>query len=219
MKRNVIGQLIQGCLLVSSLTVAGCSGHTVIGADGSGGQSGSADSPSGPGGDGGFGGQAFPFGGSNSGGAPQGGGSNSPACAVPAGTLATLNTTKEFYDAIVGRWLICAGGLDAFGGEPSDVIGVEYATPTMDGEILRGNMYYLVDSPDGVVRGAGFDYQLTYDVSPQDPAQGPPVQLNMHPAPNSGFGGSFKYSPSPRQWQLSGGSANPEGSAVLVPAD
>jgi hypothetical protein len=99
------------------------------------------------------------------------------------------------------------------------VIGVEYAaptlTPTTDGAFLSGNMYYLVDSPDGAVRGAGFDYQLTYDVSPQDPAQGPPEQLNMHAVPNSGFGDGFRYSPDPRQWQLNTGEAN----AVLVPAD
>jgi hypothetical protein len=151
------------------------------------------------------------------------GGSNSPACAVPAGTVATLDTTEKFYAAIVGRWLICAGGPSAFSGVPANVIGVEYdapnPTPTNEGTILRGNMYDLVDSPDGVVRGAGFDYQGTYDVSPQDPADGPPVQLDMHPAPNSGFGGPFRYSPSPRQWLLGFGSADPGGSALLVPAD
>ena len=150
------------------------------------------------------------------------GGSNLAACAVPAGTAATLDTTAKFYAAIVGRWLICPGGLSAFGEAPANVIGVEYEAPTtttdLDG-LLWGNMYYLVDSPDGVVRGAGFDYQLTYDVSPQDPAEGPPVQFNMHPTPNSGFAYGFTYSPSPRQWYLHDGSPNHEASGTLVPAN
>jgi hypothetical protein len=148
----------------------------------------------------------------------------SATCDDTAGLVAMLPTTQEFYTAIIGRWRICGGGQGAFGGAPSDVVGVEYAEPTVVdipnyGQFLRGDMFYLVDSPDGPVHGAGFDYQLTYDVSPQDPAEGPPVQLNMHPDPNSGFGGSFRYSPCPRQWQLSGGSANPAGKAILVPLE
>jgi len=84
----------------------------------------------------------------------------------------------------------------------------------------RGNMYYLVDGEQGAERGKGFDYQLTYDVSPQDPLiYGPPSQLNMHPTPNSGFGGGFVYSPCPREWSMSGGSAAPDSRAVLVPAE
>ena len=66
----------------------------------------------------------------------------------------------------------------------------------------------------GPVRGAGFDYQLTYDVSPGTPGH---WQLNMHPAPNSGFGGSFRYSPCPREFELSGGSVSPSDKAILVP--
>jgi hypothetical protein len=62
-------------------------------------------------------------------------------------------------------------------------------------------MYYLVQGPSGPVRGAGFDYQLTYDVSPEGPGF---FQLNMHPAPNSGFGGSFRYSPCPTEFEILG---------------
>jgi hypothetical protein len=39
----------------------------------------------------------------------------------------------------------------------------------------------------------------------------------MHPMPNSGFGGSFRYSPCPRELEISGGSANPGDRAILVP--
>jgi hypothetical protein len=75
-------------------------------------------------------------------------------------------------------------------------------------------MYYLVQGSTGPVRGAGFDYQLTYDVSPEGQGH---WQLNMHPAPNSGFGGSFRYSPCPREFELSGGSVSPSDKAILVP--
>ncbi len=56
-------------------------------------------------------------------------------------------------------------------------------------------MYYLVQGPNGPERGQGFAYQLTYDVG----QEGTSVQLNMHPAPNAGFGGSFRYSPCPTE--------------------
>ncbi|MET0791751.1 MAG: hypothetical protein ABW061_09545 [Polyangiaceae bacterium] len=222
MKRNMIGHAIQGWLLASSLAVAGCSGSVDIGGDAAGGTAGTW--PAGAGGSSGSAGDPSPQGGATGGSYGAGAGSggapvvNYPACAAPAGAVATLDTT-EFYDAIVGRWLICAGGLSLFVGAPGDVVGVEYEAPSTDGTIQRGNMYYLVDSPDGAVRGSGFDYQLTYDVSPQDPADGPPVQLNIHPTPQSGFDVAFKSSLSPRQWQFSGGSANPDTSALLVPAD
>ena len=49
------------------------------------------------------------------------------------------------------------------------MIGVEYgpasAEPTANGSTVGGNMYYLVAGPNGPVRGTGFDYQLTYDLS------------------------------------------------------
>jgi hypothetical protein len=146
-------------------------------------------------------------------------------CDDAAGTVANITTTTQFYDHIVGRWLFClSDDWSPFGGAPGDAIGVEYEEPELTdtpylGRLLRGNMYYLVEGEDGPERGQGFDYQLTYDVSPQAPSEGPPVQLNMHPTPNSGFGGPFLYSPCPRQWLIEGGSANPSGRALLVPID
>jgi hypothetical protein len=82
------------------------------------------------------------------------------------------------------------------------VIGVEYgpasSTPTSV-STAGGNMYYLVAGPSGPIRGNGFAYQLTYDISPEG---GSSFQLNMHPAPNSGFGGGVRYSPCPTELQL-----------------
>jgi len=119
---------------------------------------------------------------------------------------------------MAGLWQICAGAGRTFPSAPSDTIGVEYtlgsAMPTANGSTVGGNMYYLVQGATGPERGAGFDYQLTYDVSPEGPGQ---WQLNMHPMPNSGFGGSFRYSPCPRELEISGGSVSPSDRAILVP--
>jgi hypothetical protein len=139
------------------------------------------------------------------------------ACSTPAGTVYAFTSTEEIYAAIAGLWQICAGAGRTFPTAPADTIGVEYtpgsATPTAGGSTVGGNMYYLVQSATGPVRGAGFDYQLTYDVSPEGPGQ---WQLNMHPMPNSGFGGSFRYSPCPREFEISGGSVSPADRAILI---
>lgn len=140
------------------------------------------------------------------------------SCSTPAGTVYAFTSTEEIYIAMAGQWEICAGAGRTFPTAPADTIGVEYtlgsATPTANGSTVGGNMYYLVQGAAGPERGAGFDYQLTFDVSPEGPGQ---WQLNMHPMPNSGFGGSFRYSPCPREFQISGGSANPGDRAILVP--
>jgi hypothetical protein len=138
------------------------------------------------------------------------------SCCIPAGTVQPFSTVDEVYGAMVGRWQICAGGLTAaFPDAPADVIGVEYGPvpPASDASAATptGNMYYLVQGPSGPVRGEGFAYQLTYDVSQEGPSS---FQLNMHPTPNSGFGGSFRYSPCPTELSISG---YPSGSATLVP--
>jgi hypothetical protein len=158
-------------------------------------------------------------GGGSSGGA--GGGSTCAAtCATPAGTVQGFSSVEEVYAALVGLWQICPGAGRTFPTAPPDTIGVEYGpaspAPTPNGSTAGGNMYYLVQGAAGPVRGAGFDYQLTYDVSPEGPGA---FQLNMHPAPNSGFGGTFRYSPCPREFEISGGSANPGDRAILVPFD
>jgi hypothetical protein len=127
-------------------------------------------------------------------------------CCTPAGAVQTISTPTEAYAALVGRWLLCPTPYSAFGEVPADAIGVEYG-PAVEGDAAcaltggvggncgGGNMYYLVQGPSGPERGQGFAYELTYDVS----TFGNSVQLNMHPAPNSGFGGSFRYSPCPTE--------------------
>jgi hypothetical protein len=139
-------------------------------------------------------------------------------CDTPAGTVYAFQSTAEIYAAIAGAWQICAGAGRTFPTAPADTIGVEYgpvsAETTAGESTAGGNMYFLKQGSAGPERGAGFDYQLTYDVSPEGPGQ---WQLNMHPTPNSGFGGSFRYSPCPREFQISGGSVSPSDKAILVP--
>ena len=208
---------------LSAAVALGCSGKTNLGDDG-----GAGNSSGGEIGNAGSAGTAGNAGSVASAGGPPASLDLTPptdtcpaSCGDAAGTVQPTTGVEQFYARILGRWLICGDKGGAYPG-PADVIGVEYAAPTQQdtvlGRIWRGNMYYLVDGQDGPERGQGFDYQLTYDVSPQDPAEGAPSQLNMHPTPNSGFGGAFLYSPCPREWSMSGGSAAPDSGAVLVPA-
>jgi hypothetical protein len=100
------------------------------------------------------------------------------------------------YDAVAGRWLVCGGVRETFNRTaPMDAVGVDFEALPNGGS---GKMYYLIAGPMGYVRGAGFAYELTYDISPLGKA----FQLNIHPAPNSGFGGSPRYSACPRQLSM-----------------
>jgi len=140
------------------------------------------------------------------------GNSCSASCDTPAGEVHPFESVEEVYAAMEGRWQVCPGSGTTFAAAPADMIGIEYGPTTPD---EGGKMYYLVQGVDGPVRGQGFDYQLTYDVSPL----GDDFQLNMHAAPNSGFGGSFRYSPCPTMFEISGGSVSPGAEAILVPFD
>jgi hypothetical protein len=125
-------------------------------------------------------------------------------CSTPAGTVQAFTSVADIYAAMAGTWQICSGApLWTSVGAPADVIGVEYgpasSSLTANGTTVGGNMYYLVAGPSGPIRGSGFAYQLTYDISPEGPSS---FQLNMHPAPNSGFPGSVRYSPCPTELQL-----------------
>ena len=138
-------------------------------------------------------------------------------CETPAGTVFTFSSPEQATTALTGVWQICTGSGRTFPTAPADAIGIEYgpASPqaTAYGSTIGGNMYYLVQGAAGPVRGAGFDYQLTYDVTPLGPGS---FQLNMHPTPNSGFGGGFRYSPCPQEFEISGGSVSPADRAILV---
>lgn len=157
-------------------------------------------------------------GGGGAGGGGAGGGSTPPptcpsTCDMPAGTVYSFATAQGATASLAGLWQICAGGLDAFIGAPADTIGIEFGPPAPVGSamVYGGNMYYLVQGSAGPVRGAGFDYQLTYDVA----ETGSFLQIDFHPTPNSGYGGSFRYSPCPREFEID--NTTLDGRAVIVP--
>jgi hypothetical protein len=120
-------------------------------------------------------------------------------CSTPPGLVEPFSTIDRVYSWVSGKWLFCTGRATWQNQAPSDAIGVEFtpgsSAPTPRGSTAGGNMYYLVKGPSGPVRGAGFNYQLTYDISPLSSS----YQFNVHPAPNSGFWLRFKYSACPRE--------------------
>jgi hypothetical protein len=128
-------------------------------------------------------------------------------CSTPAGTEANnFASPADAYAALVGRWRFC-GSKGAFPGAPSDAIGVEYDAPTPgdpacltdENSCGDGAMYYLVAGPNGPERGAGFAYQLTYDLYFEGA-----YNIAMHPTPNSGFGSPVVYSPCPTELYFTG---------------
>jgi hypothetical protein len=125
------------------------------------------------------------------------GGACKATCGTPAGAVQQLTSVADVYAAVAGSWQICSGQENLRA--PADVIGIELTpgstTPTPNGSTKGGLMYYLVQGASGPVRGQGFDYQLTYDVSPESPG----YQFNYHTAEGAGRGGQIAYSPCPRE--------------------
>jgi hypothetical protein len=144
------------------------------------------------------------------------------ATCPPAGTVQQTTSLGQAYAQVENTWLICSGK-ENFPGAPADVIGLEFQTVLAPESCVAnsrtgctGNLYYLVQGSSGPVRGSGFAYQLTYDISPE----GAQYQLNMYPDPNSGFGSSFLYSPCPKELELPNvGYENPQPAATLVALD
>ena len=120
-------------------------------------------------------------------------------CSTPAGTVQLTPTPADVYAAVAGRWRICRNWPGGFA--PSGVVGIEFGPTQTDptSGAVYGDAYYLVNGPAGPARGQGFEYQLTYDVYPEGPSS---TQLDIHPTPNSGLGGSVRYSPCPMELEI-----------------
>lgn len=140
-------------------------------------------------------------------------GSCCATCETPAGTIEQVTSQQQAYGMIEGRWLICAdsgdAGLSAFimAGAPSDTVGLEFGPATIVDASCGatgtvgcggGNLYYLVNGPNGPVRGTGFAYQGTYNIDTGEDA----FQLNLHDAPNEGYPTHIIYSPCPTELEL-----------------
>jgi hypothetical protein len=125
-------------------------------------------------------------------------------CGTPAGDVQQIGSIDAAYTVMQGRWEFCDDAWLTSAGAPSDAIGVDFAPasrePTSSGSTVGGQMYYLVAGPSGPQRGQGFAYQLTYDISPEGSDSS--SQINIHPAPNSGFWIRLRYSPCPLQLEV-----------------
>jgi hypothetical protein len=116
-------------------------------------------------------------------------------CKTPPGTIASHPSDAELWAGIVGVWRICSGNPSIFVEAPSDAIGVEFAVPTSDDASEPvGNLFFVVSGSTGPVRGAGFEYQQTYQISDG--------VLYCHSSYNSGYSFGIDYSPCPREWLL-----------------
>jgi hypothetical protein len=149
-------------------------------------------------------------------------GSCRASCCTPAGDTASFATVVDANAAFQGRWQFCSQqGLKHTFGAPSDAIGMEFQEDDGDGATCKtwgatcrsGNIYYLVQGPSGPVRGAGFDYQLTYLLFGDTVGATTTYQLNIT------LGGGtwlahFRYSPCPTEMQIEGMSVDP---VLLVP--
>jgi hypothetical protein len=126
------------------------------------------------------------------------GGSCVVACAVPAGPVQKFTSNRAASDAFVGTWRICSSFGTLF---PSDATGLEFGpvSGADDAGTAGGALYILVEAPSGPMRGAGFAYEYTYDVSGL-PAESP--QLSVHEASGGGNGGQFAFSACPRELEL-----------------
>ena len=158
-------------------SVSGGSGGTTVGSGGSG-TGGSTGGSGGSGATGGTGGS---------------GGTCRAGCNVPAGPLRDFSSVDEVYAALAGLWQICPTTGVAFDA-PRDAIGVEYVAPKPGG---GGDMFYLVPGPTGPIRGTGFAYQRTYDVS----FVAGRFQLNTQ-RPAVVASATLRYSPCPEQFEV-----------------
>jgi hypothetical protein len=142
------------------------------------------------------------------------------SCCTPAGTIEPFTTVDRVYAWVLGKWQFCSGLDNWHGlGAPADAIGIEFGPGSSQAAAngittMGGDMYYLVQGPSGPVRGAGFAYQWTYDVSAESSGQA--YQFNMHPAPNGGWGTTLKYSPCPTELDITSLGYNNGGNLVAL---
>jgi hypothetical protein len=135
-------------------------------------------------------------------------------CGTPAGAGYLFRSTAEGATAMTGLWQFCGVNRDTFPDLPADAVGVEFGppeSPVNGGRGGGGNLYYLVTSSAGPIRGAGIAYQLTYEVVPYDGA----YQLDVHPTPDVTASSALRYSPCPREFEF--GAYSSGLSTLLVP--
>ena len=201
-------------LAATMMGVVGCGSHVLLGYE----MGGASNVDSATGGAT-IGSSDFSTGGSTAMPAPSDGGNCDATCSTPAGTVYDFTSVSDVYSALVGTWQICPGAGTTFGNAPADAIGIEFGPISSQIKVLNspegGNFYFLVQGSNGPVRGEGVDYQMVYYVAQEGSLAY--FTLIMSKESLGGFGGAFRYSPCPREFQIDGGSTNPGSSAILVP--
>jgi len=119
------------------------------------------------------------------------------SCSTPAGTAQVLGSLDDVYAMLEGDWWLCP---PTFPAAPSDAIGIRFApgSSARDGGTEGGLAYFLVQGPTQPEPGAGFAYQLTYDVSI---LEGSVFQLTFDAVGGSWFG-PITYSSSPKELEV-----------------
>jgi hypothetical protein len=116
-------------------------------------------------------------GGTSSSGSGSSGGSSSGDTAYDGGpcpnvTLSAIQDINTGASAVSGRWAACerVENLHMFGNDPADTVGLEFGPATSGGggcagsgsPCLGGDLYLLVQGPDGLERGQGDDYHIYF---------------------------------------------------------
>ncbi len=147
------------------------------------------------------------------------------SCCIPAGTLQPLASVAQFYAAVAGRWEFCSGLENWQGlGAPADAIGAEFA-PVLPsdqscedagaGDCTVGDMYLLVQGPSGPVRGSGFAYQWTYNVSDEIASGRDYFSFTLTNAGGGNWTTTLVYSPCPTEVEVA--SLGYKGGGTMVP--
>jgi hypothetical protein len=123
----------------------------------------------------------------------------------------------DLNSALVGRWLICPGAGTALPDMPSDSVGIEFETTRVNSEwSLEGNLYYLVASASGPVRG-GPNHQFAYLVYRVDNDASITLHIDLgypfYAIP------PLRYSPCPKLFEIIGQQSDgaPGDHALLTP--
>jgi hypothetical protein len=117
----------------------------------------------------------------SSSGASSGSGGSSGGTAYDGGPcpnvdLSTIQDVNAGAAAVAGRWAACerVENLHMFGNNPADTVGLEFGPATSGGggcaaggsPCLGGDLYLLVQGPNGLERGQGIDYHIYYALTP-----------------------------------------------------
>jgi hypothetical protein len=139
----------------------------------------------------------------------------------PPSSLITPDSASELASAVQGTWQLCTGleTLQALIGA-DDIVGMWFGPVTSDGyactgspePCLGGDLFYLVQGASGLVRGSGFAYQSTYQIT----TDGPSVHLGVVDGSGGRWGTSARYSTDPHELVIANIGATTSGGSTMI---